>query len=227
MVTEVTIAIIDRSKLFRAGVCQILSAQRDFRIIDCDPDQEPLKFIDANCVDVVLLDIDSPISEGLELGRSIVKYYPNTRVIFLSSCFDDEELFETIKTGAVAYIDKRASTEELVNTIRRASRGEYPINNSLMTRPVIAQRVIRQFQEMVTMGPVMEKVAVPLTSREIQILNYIANGNSNKQTAVAVGISEQTIKNHVSAILRKLNANDRAHAVALAVRNQWVAVDSR
>lgn len=74
------------------------------------------------------------------------------------------------------------------------------------------------------MGLVKEKVAAPLTQREIQILSYIANGNTNKQVAHRLGISEQTVKNHVSAILRKLNANDRAHAVAMAIRNQWVSV---
>ena len=77
------------------------------------------------------------------------------------------------------------------------------------------------------MGLVNEKIASPLTQRELQILSCIANGNTNKQVANMLGISEQTIKNHISAILRKLNANDRAHAVALAIRNQWVAVDDK
>ena len=225
--SEITIAIMDRSQFFRDGLRQNLSSQRDLRLIDCDPDSEPLQFIDANSVDVVLLDIDSPISEGLELGRAITQHYPNTRVIILSSYFHEEELFEALKTGAVAYIDKRTSTEDLVGVIRRASRGEYPINDSVSANPAIADRVIRQFQEIASMGLVKEKVAAPLTHREIQILGFIANGGTNKQVANMLGISEQTIKNHVSAILRKLNANDRAHAVALAIRNQWVSVDSK
>jgi DNA-binding NarL/FixJ family response regulator len=223
----VNVAIIDRSEFFRTGVLQKLSTQRDFRLMDCDPDQEPLKFIDANSIDVALLDIDSPISKGLGLGRAIAQLYPNTRVIILSSYFNDEELFETVKAGAVAYVDKRTSTEEMVRTIRRASHGEYSINDSLMFRPAVAERVLRQFQEIALMGLVKEQVASPLTQREMQILSYIANGSTNKQVAHALEISDQTIKNHVSAILRKLNANDRAHAVALAVRNQWVSVDSR
>lgn len=227
MASEVSIAIIDKSEFFRAGVRQKLSAQRDFRLIDCYPDKEPLKFIDSHSVDVALLDIDYPISKGLELGREIAKHYPNTRVIILSSHFSDEELFETIKIGAVAYIDKRTTTEELVSTIKRASRGEYPLNDSLYARPAVAERVLRQFQEVALMGLVKEKVAAPLTHREIQILSYIANGSTNKQVAHVLGISEQTIKNHVSAILRKLNANDRAHAVALAIRNQWVSVNEK
>ena len=225
--SEINVAIIDRSELFKAGVRQKLATQRDFRLMDSDPDSELLQFIDANSIDVVLLDIDSPISKGLELSRAITQHYPNTRVVVLSSYFSDEELFETLKTGAVAYIDKRTSTEELVNVIRRASRGEYPINDSVYANPAIADRVIRQFQEIASMGLVKEKVAAPLTPREIQILSCIAGGSTNKYVAHKLGISEQTIKNHVSAILRKLNANDRAHAVALAIRNQWVAVDEK
>ena len=227
MGSEVTVATVDRSEFFRVGVRQQLYTQQDFRLIDCDPDNEPLKFIDANSVDVVLLDIDSPISKGLELGRTITKHYPNTRVIILSSYFSDDELFETIKTGAVAYLDKRTSTEEFVSVIRRASRGEYPINDSLISNPTIAERVLRQFQEMASIGLATEKVIAPLTNREIQILSYIANGSTNKQVAHALGISSQTIKNHVSAILRKLNANDRAHAVALAIQNRRVSVDTK
>jgi two-component system response regulator DegU len=223
--SEITIAIIDRSQFFRDGLRQNLSSQQDFRLVDCDPDKEPLKFIDANAIDVVLLDIDSPISQGLELSRSITQNYPNTRVIVLSSYFNDEELFESLKTGATAYIDKRARTTELVSTIRRASCGEYPINDSVTANPAVADRVLRQFQEIASMGLVKEKIASPLTHREMQILTCIANGGTNKQAANMLGISEQTIKNHVSAILRKLNANDKAHAVALAIRNQWVVIN--
>ena len=223
--SEIIIVIMDRSQFFRDGLRQNLSAQQDFRLLDCDPDSEPLQFIDANSTDIVLLDIDSPISKGLELNRAITQHYPNTRVIVLSSYFSDEELFETLKTGAVAYVDKRTSTEELVSVIRRATRGEYPINDSVNANPAIAERVLRQFQEMALLGVGTEKVIAPLTKREIQILSYIANGNTNKQVAHVLGISNQTIKNHVSAILRKLNANDRAHAVALAIQNQWVSVN--
>lgn len=225
--SQVNVTIIDRSEFFRAGVREKLSAQQDFRLVDCGLDEDPLDFIEAYAIDVVLLDIDSPISTGLELGREITRNYPNTRVIMLSPYFNDEELFESMKTGAAAYIDKRASTEDLVRTIKRASRGEYPINDSIIARPAIAERVLKQFQEMALIGLVKEKVAAPLTTREIQILSYIANGNTNKQVAHVLGISEQTIKNHISAILRKLNANDRAHAFALAVRNQWVLVDEK
>ena len=77
------------------------------------------------------------------------------------------------------------------------------------------------------MGKTMETITAPVTPRETQILNYIAEGNSNKQIARILEISEQTIKNHVSSILRKLNANDRAHAVALAIRNGWISAEAK
>ena len=80
---------------------------------------------------------------------------------------------------------------------------------------------------MTSIGLVTEKVTAPLTNREIQILSHIANGSTNKQVANTLGISNQTIKNHVSSILRKLNANDRAHAVALAMRNGWIPAEVR
>lgn len=222
---EITLAIIDRSDLFKIGIIQALSAQKGIKIIDCNPDHDVLSIIDINAVNIVLLDIDSPITRGLKMAREITKYYPNTKVIMMSAYFDDDELFETIKTGAVAYLDKRTNIDTLIETVKRAGYGEYPINECVMSRSGIAERVLRQFQEISSAGLIIEKVAAPLTQREVQILSYIANGNSNKQVAHLLGISDQTIKNHVSAILRKLNANDRAHAVALAIQNQWVTVD--
>jgi two-component system response regulator DegU len=224
-VNKITIMIIDKQAFFRAGMRQALSQQSDFKILDCDLDQEPLELIEADSPDAVLLDIDFPTLSGLELSRKIARRYPNTRVVMLSPNHNDEELFEVIKTGAVAYLNKNTTVEELVSIIRRACGGEYPINDSLVARPKVAEHVLKQFQDIVSMGKTMETLTAPLTHREAQILNYVAEGNSNKQIARILEISEQTIKNHVSSILRKLNANDRAHAVALAIRNGWISAE--
>jgi two-component system response regulator DegU len=150
------------------------------------------------------------------------RHFRGTRVVMLSGnpYENDDELFEVIKTGAVAYLRSRiCSGPELVDTISRASQGEYPINDSVSTRPQVAQRLLRQFQDMASLGKPLEDVTAPLTNREVQILTLIAEGNSNKRIADILGISEQTIKNQVSAILRKINANDRAHAVFIAIRD--------
>lgn len=224
---KIIIMIVDKQSFLRAGMRQALSQQPDFEVLDYAPDEGLLSLIEANFSNVVLLDIDFPSLSGLDLCRKIVKHYPSARVIMLTPNPNDEQLFEVIKTGAVAYLDKNTTTKELTETIRQAHHGEYPINDSLATRPKVAKHVLKQFQTMVSMGKVMETIAIPLTSREIQILDYIADGNSNKQIAHILQISEQTIKNHVSAILRKLNANDRAHAVVLAIRHGWISAEEK
>lgn len=224
---KITVIIVDKQAFFRAGVRQALSEEPDFELLDSAPGEDLLPLIEARLPNMVLLDIDSPSLSGLALCRKIVRNYPGIRVVMLTPNPNDEQLFEVIKTGAVAYLDKNTPAKELIATLRQAYRGEYPINDSLTTRPKVAEHVLKQFQTMVSMGKGMETIAAPLTPRETQILSYVAEGNSNKKIAHILQISEQTIKNHVSAILRKLNANDRAHAVVLAIRHGWISVEER
>jgi DNA-binding NarL/FixJ family response regulator len=224
-VDKITVLIIDEQTFFRTGLRQALSQQSDFEILDCDPAQDPLGIIEADLPDVVLLGSDLAALSSLELGKKIAQHYPNTKVIMLSPNPSDEELFQIIKTAAVACLNKNTAAEELGSTVRRAYRGEYPINDSLVARPVVARHVLKQFQEIASMGKTIERISAPLTHRETQILSHVANGNTNKEIAHLLGISEQTIKSHVSAVLRKINANDRAHAVALAMRNGWISIE--
>jgi len=221
---KIKVMVIDEQAFFRAGVRQALSDQSDLEILECDPAQNALELIEANLPDVALLGSDLANHNGIELGRKIAQHFPNTKVIVLSPDPDDEELFEVIKTAAAACLSKRATGDELASTIRRAYSGEYPINESLMTRPKVAKHILNQFRGFTR---TLEGVAAPLTKRETQILTYIAEGNSNKEIAHILEISEQTIKNHVSAILRKLNANDRAHAVALALHSGWISPEAK
>jgi DNA-binding NarL/FixJ family response regulator len=221
---KIKVMVIDEQALFRTGVRQALSVQSDLEILECDPTQRPLETIEASLPDVVLLGSDLTSLSGIDLGRKIAQYYPNTKVIVLSPDPNDQELFEVIKTAAAACMSKKASADDLAATIRRAFKGEYPINESLMTRPKVAKQVLNQFRGF---NRTMEGIAVPLTRRETQILTYVAEGNSNKEIARILTISEQTIKNHVSAILRKLNANDRAHAVTLALQSGWISPEAK
>jgi len=221
---KIKVMVVDEQALFRAGVCQTLSRQPDLEVLECDPAQNALEIIEANLPDVALLGSDLTSLSGIDLGRKIAQYYPNTKVIVLSPDPNDEELFEVIKTAAAGCLSKKATADELANTIRRAHSGEYPINESLMTRPRIAKQVLNQFRGFTK---TMEGVAAPLTKRETEILTYVAEGNSNKEIARILAISEQTIKNHVSAILRKLNANDRAHAVTLALHGGWISPEAK
>jgi DNA-binding NarL/FixJ family response regulator len=219
------VVIIDKQPLFRAGVKQAFMEQHDFKIVEASPDDNLSMIIEEDLPDVILLDIDAPSLGGLKIGKNLIQRYPAIRLVVMTSEVNNDELFEVIRIGAAAYLDKKSNIQELEGIIRRVARGEYPINDSLLATPTVAEHVLKQFQEMVSAGMSVESVTAPLTNRETQILRYVADGNSNKKIAQILDISEQTIKNHVSSILRKLNANDRAHAVVLAIRRGWISAN--
>ena len=230
---RLVLMIIDSNPFSRSGLRQTLSQQDDVKILEileCDPGQggqEAMASIAEHSPDIVLLDIDYPSLGRMELAKNITRHFPGTRVVMLSDnpYENEEELFAVIKTGAVAYIrSKHCTTAEFIETIKRASEGEYPINDIVHSSPKVAERVLRQFQDIASMGRTMADVTAPLTPKEVQVLTLIAEGNSNKQIARVLGISDQTIKNHVSAILRKINANYRAHAVFIALRDGLISI---
>jgi DNA-binding NarL/FixJ family response regulator len=230
---KITVMIVDDQPFFRSGVRDVLARANSpdaMEILECDAGEngnEAIAQIAAASPDIALLDIGYPFLNGLDLCKKIVRTFPQTKVVILSanSLEDGDELFEVIKTGAVAYIrSKYCSPAEFTEILERTSRDEYPINDSVGQKPKVAWRVLRQFQEMTSGVRKDDDILIPLTSKEAQILTLVAEGNANKQIAIILGISEQTIKNRVSSILRKLNANDRAHAVMLAMRNGWVPI---
>ena len=229
----IVVMIVDSRPFFRAGVRQVIpqgNSPDAMEVLECDPGEngnEAIAQIAAESPDIVLLDIGYPFLNGLDLCKKIVRTFPQTKVVILSanSLEDGDELFEVIKTGAVAYIrSKYCSPAEFTEILERTSRDEYPINDSVGQKPKVAWRVLRQFQEMTSGVRKDDDILIPLTSKEAQILTLVAEGNANKQIANILGISEQTIKNRVRVILRKLNANDRAHAVVLALRNGWFPI---
>jgi DNA-binding NarL/FixJ family response regulator len=184
---------------------------------------EVLKAIDNLPPDVALLDLDGPSENALELARKIRQRSPNIGVVVLTSNPDDSQLFLALKAQAVAYMSKEITAEQLIEIVRRVNRGEHPINESLTARPKVAEHVLQQFQELTTRSEA-EAFISPLTPREIEILQYIAQGYLNKQIAAELGISEQTIKNHVTSILRKLNANARTEAVVVAIKQGLIKI---
>jgi DNA-binding NarL/FixJ family response regulator len=137
---------------------------------------------------------------------------------------DDEQLLLAIQAGAAGYVIKAISGQELAFQVRKAYQGEYPINECLLTRPGVALRILRQFQDLMLVEKEIEPLISPLSRRETEILEYISQGNSNKEIAHALGICNQTVKNHVTSIMRKLTANDRTHAVVLALRHGLIRV---
>ncbi len=223
---KIVVVIVDKQALFRIGARHALSQQSDFEVFDYTPNEDSVRQIEANSPDVLLLDIDYPSFKGLDLARKIALHCPTIKIIILTYQPNDYQLLELIKIGVAAYLDKGITTVELVRAVRQVSCGRYLINDSVLSSPMLARHVLGQFQNPYgNNGENLEAIIAHLTSREIQILTYIADGNSNKQIAYTLQISEQTIKNHVSNILRKLNANDRAHAVVLAIRHGWISAE--
>ncbi len=218
------IIIISQQTFFRQGIEHSLSGVRDMAIsATAEVSDEVLSIIDNLPPDVALLDIDTPADAGLKLARKIKQRLPTIGVVVLTSSQDDSQIFQALKAQAVAYLSKEVTASELVNTIRRVHRGEHPINESLTNRPKLAEQVLQQFQEL-SMRSEAESFIAPLTPREMEILKHIAQGYLNKQIAAELDISEQTIKNHVTSILRKLNANARTEAVVVAIKQGLISL---
>ena len=221
---KIRVLIVSQQVLFRQGVESSLSDIEDIEISGTTGvNDEVLLSIDIMPPDVVLMDIDAPSDSGLQLAHGVKQRLPSIGVIVVTSGLDDTLHFQALKAQASAYLSKEVSVDELVNTIRRVAHGEYPINESLTAKPRVAEQVLRQFQEPSWLDEA-EALMSPLTSREKEILKYVARGYANKQIANEFDISDQTIKNHVSSILRKLNANARTDAVVIAVRQGIISI---
>ncbi len=221
---KIQVFIVSQQFLFRQGIEYALSPIEDIEISGTtEANDGVLSAIDNLPPDVALVDIDDSSDRGLTLARKIRQRSPNIAVIVLVSNPDDVQLFQALKAQAAACLNKEVTTDQLADTIRRVARGEHPINESLTTRPKVAEQVLHQFQELSWRSEAEAPISPP-TPREIEILNYIAQGYLNKQIAVELGISEQTIKNHVTSILRKLNAHVRTEAVVIAIKQGLISI---
>ena len=222
---KIRVFILSQQFLFRQGIEHSLSDVDDIEISGtAEVSDKVVSAIDNLLPDIVLVDIDAPSDTGLTLARKIKQRLPNIGIVVLASNLDDTQLFQALKAQAAACLNKETGIEQLVDAIRRVARGEHPINESLTTRPSVANQVLQQFQEL-SLRSEAEAFISPLTPRETEILNYIARGYLNKQIAIKLEISEQTIKNHVTSILRKLNANARTEAVVLAIKQGLISID--
>ena len=172
--------------------------------------------------DVILMDLSLPAPGGIETTQRVKRELPAAAIVVLSTEEDEDALFEAIKAGAAAFILKDIAPEDLVMIIRRVVAGEYLINDKVFCKPAVASRVLKEFRELAVYGQEAAPIFAPLSPREVEILDNIAQGMTNKQVAYALSISEQTVKNHMSSILRKLSVNDRTQAVVYAMRQGWI-----
>jgi DNA-binding NarL/FixJ family response regulator len=224
MVEKTKVLIISQQPLFRQGIKSSLSQMADIEVLgEAEVDEKVLSTIETSPPDVVLLDLEGASHDGLNLCRAIKQRLPSVATISLTSQPEDSQLFQAIKAQASAYLSKAVTTEELAQSIRKCAQGEHPINEGLINRPKVAEQILQQFYELSRERDTAGFIS-PLTHRETEILNYMAQGYLNKQIAETLSVSEQTIKNHITSILRKLNVNARTQAVIVAIKKGLVSI---
>jgi len=222
-VDRIRIVIADEHPLFRAGVRAALEREEAFDIVgEAQDGDQLLALTERETPDVMLVDVKLPGVDGLQVTREVKKRLPTTSIVLLTASEEEEELFYAIRYGASAYMLKDVTGEELIDVIRRTSSGTYLINDSVLAKPVLASRVLSSFRELATVDQQVKPLFVPLSAREVEVLEYAAKGNSNKEIARALSISDQTVKNHLTSIMRKLAVNDRTQAVVYALQQGWI-----
>jgi len=221
---QIRVLIADQQPLFRQGIRSTLSQIADIDICDeVGSSNEVISATNTLYPDVILLDIELSSGNDTDLAKTIKQLLPSVAVILLSPQPNDAELFQAIKSRVAGYLRRDVSSNELVATIRRAAAGEHPINDTFLSQPKVAHQVLEQFQDF-SWGKGVEPFVSPLTPRETEILTYMGRGYFNKQIAIELSISEQTIKNHITSILRKLDANARTQAVITAIKRGLISL---
>jgi len=222
----IRVIIIDEQPLFREGIHATLERMGDCEIVGESTDAADVLEIARTCnPDVALIDAGLTTSDPLEIARQARHIAPRLAIILLTPSEDEERLFQAIKVGAAAYCSRDITTEELTETVRKVSHGEYLIRDDVLSKPQLASRVLKSFRELTVEDEETNNTKdmySPLSSREVEILDYIARGNSNKEIAKSLKISDQTVKNHITSILKKLSVNDRTAAVVHALRHGWI-----
>ncbi len=202
------VLIIDDHTVVRQGVRVFLETQQDITVIgEAASGEEALHLVAEHIPDVAIVDLLLPGMDGVETTRQIRQMSPHTQVVILTSYDEDKHIFPALRAGALSYVLKDVSPNELVTAIRGAARGE------AILHPQIASRVLREMRGERTLNPFTE-----LTERELEVLRLIAEGLTNAEIAERLVIGTKTVKSHVSNILSKLHLAHRTQAAVYAWR---------
>ena len=214
------ILLVDDHILFRKGMASLLDMREDLQVVgEASNGNEGIKAARELIPDLILMDVNMPICDGLEATRVIKKEMPHVKIVMLSASEDDQDLFEAIKVGAQGYLLKDLEPYQLYDLLQSLSRGETPLSGTMATK------ILREFSkpEKEEEQPVGYEEA--LTDREVDILKLVAEGLSNKEISANLVISENTVKIHLRNILEKLQLKNRIQAAVYAVRQGMVEKD--
>ena len=208
---KIRVLIVDDHGVVRQGLRTYLEVLDDIEVIgEAENGSEAVAQVRQHQPDVVLMDLVMPEMDGIEATRQVGAISPNSKVIVLTSFADDEQVFPAIKAGAAGYLLKDVSPADLANAIRAVQAGETHLH------PEITKKLVEQ---LASPKPDQEPLPDDLTPRELEVLRLIAQGMNNRQIALALTISEKTVKTHVSNILSKLHLADRTQAAIYAHRH--------
>jgi len=218
----------DTSPLFLRGARATLQEQEDIEIVgEVTESRDFLTVAVELDPDVIIYSTSQSNGAAHDLTRSLHLQLPNSAVILFSEEEDEDELFRAVKAGACAFLLRTTNADEFLETIRRVAKGEHVIDDVVLTRPSMASKVLNEFSTLNDDTPQeIRPLFAPLSPREIEILEQICKRSSNKLIARTLSISEQTVKNHITSILKKLAVNDRTEAVIYSLRRGWITVDS-
>ncbi len=223
---SINVLIVDDHPLIREGLRKLLDMEPDINIMaEAGTGQQALDIARHLQPDVVMLDINLPDLNGIEVTSKIKAERSHIAVVLLTAYDDEEQVLHALRAGASAYCPKDIDPERLVAVIRQVARGNFVISGKVYNERGMQDWLNSKVEAL--SGPyVMDNGEhfVPLSPREMEILRCVTRGLSNKQIASELGISQQTVKNHMTSILDKLNVEDRTQAAVYALQRGWVRV---
>lgn len=208
---KIRVVIVEDEALLRTTLVQLLQADERFDVVaSVSNGVDAVAMSTGSKPDVILMDLQLPGQSGIDATRQIVDSGAGSRIVVLTHMSDDDSLFNAIKAGAIGYLLKDASFEQIANAVLSAHEGDGVLH------PGLAVRVMNEFRRVADQPEAQREVFQILSRREVEVLERIAMGRRNKAIADDLFLSERTVKNHVSSILHKLKLNDRAEAGAYA-----------
>lgn len=218
----IRVVFIEPRAILGAGVCEILERESDIEVLaQVSTAAEAIPVVDRTSPDVVLVDADFPQRGATEATRQLHQGAPGSAMVIMGRGDDDASIVGAAGVGAVAHVAENAEPAELIATIRRAADGQDPLREELSGRPDLLERIVDAMRHSTA---VETTPANPLSPREIDVLAHLAAGSRNREIAEALGISEHTVKNHMSSIFHKLGVSNRTRAVTYATRHGWLVL---
>jgi len=219
----ITVVVVDDHPIFRQGVIDRLSLESDVKVIgEADTGDHGLELIRELKPQIAVVDVNLPGMNGQQVTRQVVNEKIPTRVILLTAYDDTEQKIHAMRVGAFAYCVKDVEPQALVKIIHTVASGKYVIGDDVLDEASIEKWVSLLSDSALRSYSDPGEPFQPLSSREMEVLSYITEGKSNKEIAAILGISHQTVKNHVTSILRKLGVEDRTQAAIYSLRRGWV-----